>query len=70
VQTPVKAIGKKCSITLRPLKSAKETSFKSDDINVNWGAGWPTCNDMSFNFWQNKALHMALIVCLCPFAVL
>jgi len=46
VQVPVKAKGKKCSTTFLPLKSDRETSFFSEDTMVNWGAGWPGCNDI------------------------
>jgi hypothetical protein len=46
VQTPVKAIGKKCNTTFFPLKSANETSFNADENNVNRGAGEPDCNDI------------------------
>jgi hypothetical protein len=50
VQVPVKSNGKKCRITFLPLKSDKETGFFWVDINVNWGAGWPGCNDIFISF--------------------
>jgi hypothetical protein len=41
-------------ITFLPLKSAKETDFKSADIKVNCGAGWPMVNDISFFLQINE----------------
>lgn len=53
VHVPVKAIGKKWRITFFPLKSERETSFSAEDTKVNWGAGWPDCNDID-NFLVQK----------------
>jgi hypothetical protein len=48
---------------LRPLKSDSDISFNSEDVKVNWGAGWPGWIDMNISYVQIKQLiYLKLIL--------